>query len=300
MKNSTIPALYHAENSAPWAFDGPKSSFIINYVTNGYQCINFAMPDIAGIGVVLSTVIQTLLTTAALLAVVYLEYQTKKQKDLNKNKRYSWWRKSLRAFIRVSGDTALITALALLVSAFVNLPLTSDRDSNLLQFQDAYFTLCVYTCCAFSSIHLASLLVLRDRVAKHPKSTYIRMTLLSIFGILLTVTISLSRYAFEPFFVEMQRFLVGCLKMSERFEFVMEYFLPAALITYIFWISIYQVVRREEEHKGNRSFCHKLFRFVVFGHWKVCLVVQVLFAGVSVVSQPLPQIVLVSSLTVRW
>jgi hypothetical protein len=298
MKDSTIPALYHAENSAPWAFDGPKSSFIINYVTDGYQCINFAMPDIAGIGVVLSTVIQTIITTAALIAVVYLEYQVKKRKDLNNNRRHSWWRNSLRAFIRVSGDTALITALALLVSAFVNLPLTSDRNSNLLHFQDAYFTLCVYTCCAFSSIHLASLLVLRDRIAKHPKSTYLRMILLSIFGILLTVTISLSRYAFEPFFVEMQRFLVGRLKMSEKFEFVMEYFLPAALITYIFWISIYQIVRREEDQNRKQNLGQRMFRFMIFGHWKVCLVVQVLFAGVSVVGQPLSLTVLASLLTV--
>jgi hypothetical protein len=287
MKNSTIPALYHAENSVPWAYDGPKSSFIINYVTNGYECINFTSPDIAGIGVILSTVIQTFLTTAALIAVVFLENQIAKRKDLDTDKRTTWWRNSLRAFIRVSGDTALITALALLIAAFVNLPLTSDQNRNLLHFQDAYFTLCVYTCCAFSSIHLASLLILRDRIANHPRTTYLRMTLLSVFGILLMVTISLSRYAFEPFFVIMQRFLVGRLKFSERSEFVLEYFLPAAMITYIFWISIYQIVRRDHKQDESRKLWQRMLHLIVFGHWKICFGAQILFAAVSVVSHPI-------------
>jgi hypothetical protein len=141
MKNSTFTPLHHATNRNPWAYDGPKSSFIINYVIEGYNCLTFTQSDVAGIGVIISAVIQTLLTTAALIIVVYLDHQMDKNEVLKENKRLLWWRNSLRAFIRVSGDAALLTALALLISAFIQLPLTADRNSNLLAFQDAYFTL---------------------------------------------------------------------------------------------------------------------------------------------------------------
>jgi hypothetical protein len=166
---------------------------------------------------------------------------------------------------------------------------TRSRDFSLIWFDIIqlltliFIFSCVYNCCAFSSIHLASLLVLRDRIQNHPKTTYLRMVLLSIFGILLTVTISLSRYAFEPCFVLMQRFLVGHLKFSEESEFVLEYFLPAALISYIFWISIYQIVRRDKKPNPSLKRWQKILDFIVFGDWKLCFVVQIIFSVVSVV-----------------
>jgi hypothetical protein len=48
------------------------------------------------------------------------------------------------------------------------------------------------------------------------------MLLASIFGILLIIIIDLSRYAFEPCFVLMERFLVGHLKIFNGVEFALE------------------------------------------------------------------------------
>jgi hypothetical protein len=211
-----IPRIYHKENGIGY-YDGRGiGGVIVNYVKSPDHCIDAANPDIGGIGNVLSAVTQTLLTTTALLIVTCLY-----------DKLGERWSHALTSFIATSGDTAAFVGFSLLISAFVNLPLTSDRNAKLLHFQDAYFSLCVYICAAFSSIHVASLLTLRQRYGRHPKTTALRLTLLLCFASLLTATVVLSRYAYEPCFILMEIILVRRMHMSASFENALEYVLPA-------------------------------------------------------------------------
>jgi hypothetical protein len=280
---STRPTPHHAESSDPASYDGPKAAFIINYVPPGANCLDVAFPDIGGIGVVLSTVIQAFLTTVALIVVIYLDHSVKMKEAREVGcKKLKWWKSSLSAFIYISGDTALIYALALLISAYTNLRFTPDRTASLLHYQDAYFTLCTYMCCAFSSVHLASLLVLRDRIKHHRRTTTFRVLLLSIFGTMLIITVALSWPAFEPFFVLMDRLLVYRMKMPQNLEHFLEYFLPALGMTYIFWISVWQVLGRSVVDSRPRRKWKRVAHFLIFGSWRVVFVLQVCCAMLSI------------------
>jgi hypothetical protein len=250
-------------------YDGPNA-FITNYVGLGADCIDFTNSDIGGIGVVLSAVVQAILSMTALILISCFYGLTKK------------WHIALQCYVLASADTAVISGAALLLSAYANLPLTSGSQRSPLDFQDAYFTLCTYLCSAFCSCHLASLLVLRDRVKRHPLSTRIRVGLLTVFAVLLTVTIDLSRYAFEPVFVEMERVLVFRMGLPVAFEYdFLEYFLPPLFMAYAFWISVYNLLWRPDE-KVERPLWRKVLRFIVFSSPATVFALQLIFTLGSV------------------
>src|SRR6201999_1169513 len=94
------------------------------------------------------------------------------------------------------------------------------------KYLDGYVSMVVYACCVFSSAHIASLLVLRGRVERHFISTLIRTTVLTSFGIALSVAVDISRYAFESFFVVLEKILVVRWNMDPDREHMLEDALP--------------------------------------------------------------------------
>jgi hypothetical protein len=208
------PQIYHVQRPIGEPDGTGFGNFIYNYVTNKNDCLDTAQPDLGGIGNVLSAIVQTLLTTIALIVVTCLDKQFSEQ-----------WTHALTTFISVSGDTAAFLGISLLLSAYLNV--AADQKSPILHFNDAYLSLVVYICAAFSSVHMASLLVLRRRSKKHRKTTALRLTLLLCYAGLLGVTVVLSRYCYENVYVIMEVILVMRMGMSAEFENVLEYLLPA-------------------------------------------------------------------------
>jgi hypothetical protein len=157
--------------------------------------------------------------------------------------RYQTWRKILGLVVRILADTQALVGFTMLINAYINLRQQHDPTASLLDFQDAYMTLSVYLSCLASCSHLASLLVMRDYIDRHRTATTLRIILIVLFGTLLTVTIDLSEYAFQPFFVVMEKVLVNIMGMSRSAEFHLEYAAAPIIMMYIFWISIDQLVK---------------------------------------------------------
>ena len=139
-----------------------------------------------------------------------------------------------------------MSGFALLVASFTSLPSDPRSDDEYL---DGYIALVVYSCCVFSSTHIASLLVLRGRIGKHLISSLIRIILLSSFGIALCVAVDISRYAFEVAFVVMEKLLVERWHIDPELEHKLEDALPPVLMLVVYWNAIIALLRPAVERR---------------------------------------------------
>jgi hypothetical protein len=183
---------------------------------------------------------------------------------LNERERLEFWQKISSLSIRVLADTQAFMGLSLITCAYINIPAAADS-TGVLGYQDAHFTLAVYLACLSSSSHVASLLVMRDQIDTHRTTTLIRVVVMSIFALLLTITIDLSSYAFQPFFVGLERLLIWKMHVPETAEWILEYALPPMVMIYIFWISITQLLfsRTYLHHHALHLLWRKLRRFTI-------------------------------------
>ena len=106
---------------------------------------------------------------------------------------------------------------------------------SVTNYQNMYFTTVVYVCCIASSSHVASLLVMRevDHFNSKPKVLKIRVGIVVIFAILLIITIALSEYAFEAFFVPWELFELIAHPSPIR---VAIFVINLAVLWYLVWL----------------------------------------------------------------
>lgn len=164
---------------------------------------------------------------------------SKEQKEKRK-----FWRRVLGKLILALADQQLVTGIALLTSAYIilpNNPFSTNTGAVSIDYQDAYFTLVVYLCCLSSSTHLACIITAKRSGDELPQVTKIRIVLIILFSVLLSVSIALSIYAFDPFFRFLYLILVDALGASKRTYRAFTYIVPLVIMLYIFWISIIQL-----------------------------------------------------------
>lgn len=143
-------------------------------------------------------------------------------------------------------------------------------------------------------------------------TTIIRVFVIGIFAVFLTITIDLSRYCFQPGFILMEKVLVHGLGMTQSTENVLEYVVPPIIMFWVFWISIAQLLKPmrdwilklwpeylrypfsrplnwlRDKKLGLKRYgqvtrpIKAIAHFSVFAHPLVILLVQVVFAGISV------------------
>ncbi|KAJ4329925.1 pre-rRNA-processing protein esf1 [Didymella glomerata] len=155
------------------------------------DCANGSEPDIAGIGVVLSFVLASAMTTAASILAMILDnaYDSKGQFALSAPMKYirerfldtGWkkdyaWRPFLDPLIIGFGDQQLVTGYAVLLSAWIKVA------QNSFEVQGAHFVLVLYICALSSSSHLAALITLRKYFRKYKLIAKIRLTLVVFFA----------------------------------------------------------------------------------------------------------------------
>ncbi|XPS99497.1 pre-rRNA-processing protein esf1 [Ascochyta lentis] len=151
-------------------------------------------PDIAGVGVVLSFVLASVMTTAAsILAMILdhahdskgrftfrapLKYVRERFLDTEWKKDYAW-RPFLDPLIIGLGDQQLVTGYAVLLSGWIKVA------QNTFEVQGAHFVLILYVCALSSSSHLAALITLRKYFRKYKLIAKIRITLVILFAVCL-------------------------------------------------------------------------------------------------------------------
>ncbi|EOA87635.1 uncharacterized protein SETTUDRAFT_109368 [Exserohilum turcica Et28A] len=171
----------------PWVTFDSIDSF-------GGDCANASEPDIAGIGVVLSFIIASFMTTFASILAMMLDqaFDTKghfrprapfryiRERFLeNEWKKHYAWRPFLDPLIIGFGDQQLITGYA----AF--------------RVQGAHFVLILYVCALSSSSHLAALITLRKYFRKYKLIAKIRLALVVFFAVFL-LTSMIAAIALPP------------------------------------------------------------------------------------------------------
>ncbi|KAF1944402.1 hypothetical protein EJ02DRAFT_501516 [Clathrospora elynae] len=160
-------------------------------------CANGAEPDIAGVGVVISFVIASFMTTVASVFAMLLDqaFDSKghftprapftyiREHFLEREwKKHYAWRPFLDPLIIGFGDQQLITGYAVLLIGWIKVA------QNSLRVQGAHFVLILYICALSSSSHLAALITLRKYFRKYKLIAKIRLTLVVIFALFLLVS----------------------------------------------------------------------------------------------------------------
>ncbi|PVH67633.1 hypothetical protein DL98DRAFT_600288 [Cadophora sp. DSE1049] len=201
--------------------------FIQNYMfgEGNMTCSDFADPDQAGIGVVVSGVIVALATAITSWVAYYLNPKSKpsepsepsEQPEPSEQSKLSpkeVWREVAESALFSLADQQLVTGIALLASAYVNIREYTLYKEDKLDFQDAHFTLVIYQSCLSLSSYFACLISLREfqgspaiiprQSQKHPATIYIRLVFITLFALSLTVTVAISDQAFLPIFYVLQ------------------------------------------------------------------------------------------------
>ncbi|KUJ15861.1 uncharacterized protein LY89DRAFT_735007 [Mollisia scopiformis] len=269
-------------------YDG-RGAWIYDFVAEGQTCPSNS--DIAGIGVVISSVLCSLYTALASILLAGLDARYGKSTT-----RYARCRHLLVTSVTVLADAQAFMGLALLTAAYLNLTQYQNANASVLDFQDAHFTLAgreFDDALSPTSSHLASLLVLS--LDRYKMTTLIRVGVIISFAVFLTITIDVSEYAFEPAFIMMERVLIDYLHFSKGSENILEYFAPPMAMAWIFWISVAQLLEpwkdcwlrkparlRRQRYWQLARLAKAVIRFLVFGHPLAVLLLQVCFAGVSV------------------
>ncbi|KAH7061913.1 hypothetical protein BKA63DRAFT_587671 [Paraphoma chrysanthemicola] len=157
---------------------------------NGH-CADGAEPDIAGLGVVLSFVIASVMTTTASILAMLLDqaFDSKGRFTLRAPVKYireryldtEWkrdyaWRPFLDPLIIGLGDQQLITGYAVLLSGWIKVA------QNSFEVQGAHFVLILYICALSSSSHLAALITLRKYFRNYKLIAKIRLALVIVFA----------------------------------------------------------------------------------------------------------------------
>ncbi|KAF1841223.1 uncharacterized protein K460DRAFT_410612 [Cucurbitaria berberidis CBS 394.84] len=171
----------------PWVMFDSAASY-------GGNCANGAEPDIARVGVVLSFVIASIMTTTASVLAMLLDqafdskgrftlkapvkYIRERFLDTEWKKDYAW-RPFLDPLIIGLGDQQLITGYAVLLSGWIKVAQKSFK------VQGAHFVLILYICALSSSSHLAALITLRKYFRKYKLIAKIRITFVIFFAVFL-------------------------------------------------------------------------------------------------------------------
>ncbi|KAH6614268.1 hypothetical protein C7974DRAFT_444290 [Boeremia exigua] len=158
------------------------------------DCANASEPDIAGVGVVISFVLASAMTTAASILAMILDnaYDSKGRFALRAPVTYvrerfvdtQWmkdyaWRPFLDPLIIGFGDQQLVTGYAVLLSGWIKVA------QNSFEVQGAHFVLILYICALSSSSHLAAIITLRKYFRKYKLIAKIRLTLVIFFAVCL-------------------------------------------------------------------------------------------------------------------
>ncbi|KAH7394928.1 hypothetical protein DE146DRAFT_615272 [Phaeosphaeria sp. MPI-PUGE-AT-0046c] len=155
-------------------------------------CGNGADPDIARLGVVLSFVIASAMTTSASILAMLLDqvFDSKGHFTLRAPIKFirerfletEWkkdyaWRPFLDPMIIGFGDQQLITGYAVLLSGWIKVV-----GQNAIEVQGAHFVLILYICALSSSSHLAALITLRKYFHRYKLIAKIRLALVIVFA----------------------------------------------------------------------------------------------------------------------
>ncbi|KAF2121086.1 hypothetical protein BDV96DRAFT_203509 [Lophiotrema nucula] len=200
------------------------------------HCSNGAEPDIAGVGVVISFVLASIITTTASILAMILDqaFDSKGQLsfrapvksirerflDTEWKKDYAW-RPFLDPLIIGLGDQQLFTGYAVLLSGWIKVAQRSFTASG------AHFVLILYICALSSSSHLAALITLRKYFGKYKLIAKIRMTLVVAFAVFLftsmiaTIAMPQRNYSRKPDIVDRQQNRARlCLLVPMFFMFI--------------------------------------------------------------------------------
>ncbi|KAF2467673.1 uncharacterized protein BDR25DRAFT_234056 [Lindgomyces ingoldianus] len=171
----------------PWVLFDSAASY-------GGNCNGSAEPDIAGVGVVISFVLASIMTTTASILAMILDqaFDSKGRFSLRRPVTYfrdhfldtEWkkdyaWRPFLDPLIIGLGDQQLITGYAVLLSGWIKV------SQHTFALQGAHFVLILYICALSSSSHLAALITLRKYLYKYKLIARIRITLVITFALFL-------------------------------------------------------------------------------------------------------------------
>lgn len=140
-------------------------------------------------------------------------------------------RNVLSRLILSLADQQLVTGFALMLTGWV---VYYDR------LDGAHFSLTIYLSCLSSSSHLAALITLRSYFSENPTLALFRICIISIFAILLAVSIALAENSFGPFY-----FVLWTI--AERFGMI---WAPPGLIETVtiwpilwaFWTGVWQIL----------------------------------------------------------
>ncbi|EDU42175.1 hypothetical protein PtrSN002B_007906 [Pyrenophora tritici-repentis] len=158
------------------------------------DCANGAEPDIAGIGVVLSFLIASFMTTFASILAMLLDQAFDSKGHFNPRapltylrehfvenqwKKHYAWRPFLDPLIIGFGDQQLVTGYAVLLTGWIKVAQATFR------VRSARFVLILYICALSSSSHLAALITLRKYFRKYRFIAKIRIGLVILFAVFL-------------------------------------------------------------------------------------------------------------------
>ncbi|KAJ4983166.1 hypothetical protein SVAN01_11350 [Stagonosporopsis vannaccii] len=155
------------------------------------DCANASEPDIAGVGVVISFVLASAMTTTASFLAMVLDnaydstdkftprapitYIRDRWHDSQWKKDYAW-RPCLDPLIIGFGDQHLVTGCAALLNGWIKV--TQDE----FEVQGVHFVLLLYICALSSSSHLAAIMTLRKYFRRYKIITRIRLMLVIVFA----------------------------------------------------------------------------------------------------------------------
>ncbi|KAF2645966.1 hypothetical protein P280DRAFT_442995 [Massarina eburnea CBS 473.64] len=262
---------------APWVMFDSAASY-------GGNCTTGAEPDIAGVGVVISFVIASVMTTTASILAMVLDqaFDAKGQFTFRAPVRFlrehffdtEWkkdyaWRPFLDPLIIGLGDQQLITGYAVLLCGWIKVAQKS------FTVQGAHFVLILYICALSSSSHLAALITLRKYFRRYRCIAKTRITLVILFAIFLLASMIAAISMPETTFTNNQ----GITQRQMRVQRLS--FLVPMVFIYLSRNSS-NVLRRTETITIPATFGIKLVHLVFFNPL-ISFIIQIILAILSVI-----------------
>ncbi|KAM0263742.1 hypothetical protein ACHAQJ_001057 [Trichoderma viride] len=281
---------------------------VFNYlnVFDNLTCSDYANPDIAGLGVVLSFVISAFVATAASIAIAILDddhstdilprrlrawismFAKPKSKKANQ-----FWRTFLERLILTLADQQLVTGISLPISLYISMSSSLEDLSVVLSFRNAYSALVVYLMLLSSSTHIAMMIVLKHSIKRHRVITNVRITLIILFAGILLWTVCMSvDFTFLPFYIPLKQLLFRGLISLNTYD-VLRRLIPGVIMAYVFWVCIINLIpfrkafaskfRGKTLNKGWRGRLYSVASFCLFSTPFTVFIIQIVVAIISLV-----------------